>query len=236
MLSGANWIRCSVESHRSIILMRTWWRSIWLPFIWNCCCSTIWILHFCLICLRIKGSDQCKYLTNCIAVIIGGEFYMPVSKKLYDNQRDITRESPQNVHHSGRACLLNCEDISCGVCLWDLTSHYTLVLTLAFFFLLSQIPARHSSLTDCLPRLSLQRPWVLSWPVVVPHPDTASNMSYQGCASTAVTQTCVTAPPPGAQAHYTTSVHWSASCCWGCGCDMESICRRTYRRWNNGGK
>lgn len=80
------------------------------------------------------------------------------------------------------------------------------------------------------------RPWVLSWPVVVPHPDTASNMSYQGCASTAVTQTCVTAPPPGAQAHYTTSVHWSASCCWGCGCDMESICRRTYRRWNNGGK
>lgn len=100
-----------------------------------------------------------------------------------------------------------------------------LVLTCAFF----SCWAKHQLVTlpwltvcsACLPPLSLQRPWVSSWPVVVPHPDTASSKSSQECASTAVTQTCVTAPPPGTQAHSTTSVHCSASCCWGCGCDME---------------
>lgn len=102
-----------------------------------------------------------------------------------------------------------------------------LVLTCAFFpaelNILSLFPDWLTVCSACLPPLSLQRPWVSSWPVVVPHPDTASSKSSQGCASTAVTQTYVTAPPPGIPAHSTTSVRYSASCCWGCGCDMESF-------------
>lgn len=110
-----------------------------------------------------------------------------------------------------------------------------LVLTYAFFSCWD----KHQlvtllSLTDCLPLLSLQRLWVLSWPVVVPHPDTASSKSCQGCASIAVTQTYVIAPPPGIQSHSTTSVHCSASCCWGCGCDMESNWRGFWHQWTIG--
>lgn len=137
------------------------------------------------------------------------------------------------------AWIVSWEDISCGVCLlyvFLITHLQYLVLTYAFF-LLSQTPARHSSLIDCLLPLSLQRPWVSSWPVVVPHPDTASSKNCQGCASTAVTQTYVTAPPPGIQAHLahsTTSVHCSASCCWGCGCDMDSVWRGTQHQWTMG--
>lgn len=120
----------------------------------------------------------------------------------------------------------------CSYILWHVSSrslpHYTLdYLVLSYaFFLLSHTQACHSSLTGCLSILSFQRPWVSSWPVAALPPDTASNKSCPGCASTAVTQTCVTAPPPGIQAHSTSSVHCSASFCWGCGCDITSL-RRT---------
>lgn len=134
-----------------------------------------------------------------------------------------------------KAWFLSCEETSFEVCLLNgfLIAHLQdLMLTGAFFlFLLSQTAARHSSLTDCLPLLSFQRPWVSSWPAVVPHPDTASSKSCRGCASTAVTPTCVTAPPPGIRAHSTVCAPCSGSCCWGCGCDMESFRRGAQQQW-----
>lgn len=79
--------------------------------------------------------------------------------------------------------------------------------------------------------LSFQRHWASSWPAAVPPPDTASSKSCQVCASTAVTQTYVTPPPPGKRAHCTTSVHWPACCCSGCGCDKRSAWRGA-QRWS----
>lgn len=87
-----------------------------------------------------------------------------------------------------------------------------------------QTPAHHSHVPDWLSppdSLSLQQPWGWSWPAAVLHPDTASNKSCQECESTAVTLICVTAPPSGIRPLSTTSVHCSAFCCSGYGCDMK---------------
>lgn len=136
------------------------------------------------------------------------------------------------MYYLSEAWFLSCEDIPLAECAFKISTrppHYTLAVFGAYlcFFFLAEPNTRLSLSPDWLSILflSLQRPWVSSWPAVVPHPDTASSKSCQGCASTAVTQTYVTAPPPGTQAHSTTSVHCSASCCWGCGCDAESVWR-----------
>lgn len=116
--------------------------------------------------------------------------------------------------------------------------HY-LLLTCAFSSALqSHTAAHHSSfdwlvgLTDWLPvclsvclLCSWQRPWASSWPAAVPHPDIASSRSCPGCASTAATLTCATAPPPGTRlVHSTASAHCCCACgCWGRGCEKMLV-------------
>lgn len=77
--------------------------------------------------------------------------------------------------------------------------------------------------------MSLQLRLASSWQAAVLHPDTVSNKSYRGFASTAVIRIYATAPPAGEQVDYITSVRYLACYCYGYGYRMPKNMDWTWR-------